>query len=297
MTFLHLLLALGTVLVWGINYVSIAWGLRDLPPVLMASLRFWLAAVPLVLFWPRPKAPFRLLAGFTGSMFGLEFVFLYGGIKVGMPAGLAALVLQLHVFLTMGLALVFLGERPRAVQWVGAAIGFAGVAVVGWHMPTRNSLTGFGMVALASLAWALGNFFTKKIGPVDPMALVAWCSLMAAPALLGVAAVLEGPAAFRQAAAQFSWRTLAVLVFQAYLATLFAFTGWSYLMRRYPAATVAPLSMLVPVFSMAAGAVFLGETITWWKGAAVVLVLGGLALNQTAASERAASPLEGTRTA
>ena len=282
MPFFHLLLALGTVLVWGLNYVAISWGLRDLPPVLMASLRFGLTAVPLVLFVPRPKAPLRLLAGFTLSMFVAEFVLLYGGIKAGMPAGLASLVMQLHVFLTMGLALALLGERPRATQWVGAAVAFAGVALVGWHMPTRNSLVGFAMVIGSSLAWAVGNHFIKRIGTVDPVSLVVWCSLFAAPALLGAALVLDGPAALRHSAALFTWRTLAVLLFQAYPATLFGFAGWSYLLRRHPAATVAPLSMLVPVCSMVAGAVILGEPLTAWKGLAMALVLGGLAVNQWA---------------
>ncbi|MGA2080606.1 MAG: EamA family transporter [Holophaga sp.] len=289
MTPLHFLLALGTVMVWGVNYVAIAYGLRDLPPVFMAAVRFGMAAVPMVLFWPRPRAPLRYLAGYTASMFVAEFVLLYTGIKAGMPAGMAALVMQLHVFLTLALALVLLGERPRPAQWAGAAIAFAGVAVVGWHMPTRGSFAGFGMVVAASLCWALGNHFTKKIGPVDPLAMSVWCGVAAAPALLAVSALLEGPAAIRYGIHQFSLRTLAALLFQAYVATLFAFSGWCYLMRRYPAATIAPLSMLIPLFSMASGAVFLGEPITLWKGASAVLVLAGLALNQatTSLAERA----------
>ena len=51
-------------------------------------------------------------------------------------------------------------------------------------------------------------------------------------------------------------------------------------MRRYPAATIAPFSLLVPVFGMLSSMVFLGEPMTWWKAAAGLLVIGGLALNQ-----------------
>jgi O-acetylserine/cysteine efflux transporter len=290
MTLPHLLLALATVLVWGLNYVVIAWGLRDLTPLLLAALRFALAAVPLVLFLPRPRIPLRLLAAYTICMFVLEFALLYGGIKAGLPAGIAPMVMQLQVFMTMVLALGFLGERPRPLQWAGAGIGFAGIALVGLHMPSRASLLGFAMVLGAALAWALGNHLIKLIGRVDPLALMVWCSLFAVPALLAASACLDGPAALRRCAALFTWRALALVLFQAYAATLFSFSAWAFLLRRYPAATVAPLSMLVPVVAMGLGAPLLDEPVTAWKVAAGVLVLAGLAVNHWAPPRAAPGP-------
>ena len=70
------------------------------------------------------------------------------------------------------------------------------------------------------------------------------------------------------------------VLFQAYAATVFCFGAWSYLMHRYPTATVAPFSLLVPVFGMLSGVLFLGEPMVWWKGVAALLVVGGLALTQ-----------------
>jgi O-acetylserine/cysteine efflux transporter len=290
MTLPHLLLALAAVLVWGMNYMAIAWGLRDLTPLLLAALRFTFAAVPLVLFLPRPRVPLRLLAAYSACMFVLEFALLYGGIKAGVPAGIAPLVMQLQVFITMALALGFLGERPRPLQWAGAAIGFAGIALVGLHMPSRSSLLGFTMVLGAALAWALGNHLTKLIGRVDPLALVVWCSLLTVPALLAASVWLDGPAALRRCAALFTWRDLALVLFQAYAATLFGFTVWSFLLRRYPAALVAPLSMLVPVVGMGLGAPLLGEPVTAWKVGAAALVLGGLWVNHWASFRAAPGP-------
>jgi O-acetylserine/cysteine efflux transporter len=279
----HLLLALAVAVVWGFNYVAIGLGLHDMPPLFLAGFRFLLAAVPLVFLRPLPRVPMRLFAGYTFFNFVVQFMFLFCGIKAGLPAGTASMVMQLHVFITMGLALAFRGEHPRPVQWLGAAIGFAGVAVVGLHMTTRASLLGFGMGCVAMLGWALGNDLTKRIGPVDLMALLAWSSLCAAPVLLGTALALEGPAALGPAVAGlFSRHGLGPLLYQAYGANLFGFWAWAWLLRRHPAAVVAPWSMLVPVVSMIGGALCLGEPLTPWKCLAGVLVLGGLSLNQMA---------------
>jgi O-acetylserine/cysteine efflux transporter len=213
----------------------------------------------------------------------VQFAFLFGAIRAGLPAGTASMVMQMHVFITMGMALAFRGERPRGLQWLGAAIGFAGVAVVGLHMTTRSSLLGFGLGFVAMLGWALGNDLAKRMGPVDLVALVAWCSLFAAPVLLGAALVLEGPGALLPAARNlFTWKGIGPLTYQAYGANLFGFWAWSWLLRRHPAAVVAPWTMLVPVVSMVGGALFLGEPLTSWKVLAAVLVLGGLGLNQVA---------------
>ena len=61
--------------------------------------------------------------------------------------------------------------------------------------------------------------------------------------------------------------------------TLFGYAVWGWLLARHPAATIAPLALLVPVFGMGASAVLLGEALTSWKLTAAILVLGGLALN------------------
>ena len=277
-----LLLAFSTALVWGFNYVVIAWGLRDTPPMLMAALRFGLAALPVVLVRPRPRLPVPWLAAYTLVNFVLQFWLLYGGMKAGVPAGLASLVVQVQVFMTMGLGAGFLGERARPGQWLGAAVAFAGVALVGLRLPSLGGGRGYWMILGAALCWAVVNHLVRHVGDVDLLALVGWCSLFAAPVMLALAAVLDGPAALARSVAHLSWRSLTLILYQAYPATLYAFCIWSYLVRRHSASAVAPMSTLVPVLSMALGAICLGEAVTAWKAAAAGLVLGGLALNQWA---------------
>lgn len=277
------LLALIVVLIWGFNFVVIKLGLQGLPPILFTGLRFLFAALPMVFFIKRPAVAWRLLAGYAAFQFALQFTLLFCGIKLGFPPGLASLVIQLQAFFTIGLAVLALGERVLGAQIVGALIAFSGMALVAINLGADAGLVGFAMVVAAGFSWGLGNIFTKRIGKVDPLALVTWGSLLAAPPLLLVSLVAEGPEVIVAALANMNWRSAGAILFQSYPTTILGFGIWSTLMRKYPAAIVAPFTLLVPVAGMLSAAFVLDESLQWWKVVAGLLVLCGLALNQASA--------------
>lgn len=268
------------VLIWGFNFVAIKIGLQSLPPVFFTALRFLFAAIPMVFFLPRPTVAWKLLCGYGLFQFALQFTLLFSGMKLGLPPGLASLVIQLQAFFTIGLAVLFLGERPQAVQLLGALIAFCGMGLVALHLEARATVIGFILVIAAGLSWGVGNIFTKRIGTVDALALVTWGSLLAAPPLLIASLLFEGPQRIGDAAAQLNRLSAGAIFFQAYPATILGFGIWSGLMRKYPAVTIAPFTLLVPVAGMLSAAAVLGEPLQWWKAAAGILVLAGLALNQ-----------------
>jgi O-acetylserine/cysteine efflux transporter len=280
MTATDILVALGVVTIWGVNFVVIKLGLRDLPPILFTGLRFLFAALPLAFFVPRPKTSWTLLAAYGMFQFALQFTLLFTGIKLGLPPGLASLVIQLQAFFTIGLAVLMLGERPRLAQLAGATVALAGMALVAARLDGQATVAGFVLVVLAGLCWALANVVTRKMGPVNALSLVVWGALLASPPLLLASWLAEGGAAWQAAAHQFSLGTLGAVLFQAYPNTLLGFGIWSMLIRKYEAASVAPFSLLVPVAGMLSAAMVLGEALPWWKLVAGLLVLGGLALNQ-----------------
>lgn len=104
--------------------------------------------------------------------------------------------------------------------------------------------------------------------------------LIASPPLLIASLVLEGPTAWVDAGSRLNWISAGAILFQSYPNTLVGFGIWSMLMRKYPTATIAPFTLLVPVTGMLSSALVLGEPLQWWKITAGVLVLCGLALNQ-----------------
>lgn len=286
----HIALALGIALVWGVNFVVMKVGLETLPPFFFAFLRFLCAAVPLVFFYRPPAVPWRLLTCYALAQFCCQFGFLFVGLKLGMPAGLSSAVVQLQAFFTIGLAALMLQEAPRRAQLYAAIVAMAGMGVIAWHVEGRTTLVGLALVMLAALSWAFGNVFTKRIAiavaaggrPVDVMQVVAWASLVATLPLFGLSIVFEGPAAMRDALVAADWRAVGAVLFNAYVVTTFGFGAWSFLMRRYPTAIVAPFALLVPVAGMASAALLLGEALHGWVIGAGALVLAGLAINQFA---------------
>ena len=280
MTPIDILIALGLVSVWGFNFVVIKIGLQDLPPVLFTALRFLFAALPLVFFIKRPDTTWKLIIAYGMFQFALQFTLLFSGIKLGLPAGLASLVIQLQAFFTIGLAVLMLGERPRAIQLVGALVALSGMALVAANLEGKATLIGFVLVVLGGVSWAFANIATKKMGKVNALSLVVWGSLVATPPLLLASWLMEGEAKWQLAANAFTLKTLMTILFQSYPNTILGFGIWSMLMKKYEAATIAPFSLLVPVAGMTSAALILDEQLHWWKIAAGLLVLSGLALNQ-----------------
>jgi len=273
-------LACGVAVIWGVNFVVMKWGVQAMPPILLTAGRFLFAALPLVFFVKRPALPWQSVLAYGMFQFALQFSLLLSGIKLGLPAGLASLVMQLQAFFTIGLAVLALGERPTAAQLAGAAIALSGMVLVAANLHQWPTLAGFLLAVTGAGSWAIANILTKRMGPVNTMALVGWGSLFAVPPLLLVSLLLEGPAAWAAAAAAFDWRLLANLAYQGFLSTVVGFGAWAWLMRKYPTSTIAPFSLLVPVTGMLAATLLLGESLDWWKIAAALLVLAGLLVNQ-----------------
>lgn len=274
----HLAAALLVVLIWGVNFVVIKLGLRELPPILLAALRFLLAAVPAVFLIARPKVPFGRIALYGLVMFSVQFGLLFAGMHLGMPAGLASLALQVHVFFTIALAAAVAGERPTAAQLLGALLAFAGIGVIASQSAGEATALGLVLVLLAAASWGVGNLLSKRIGQVDPLALVVWGSLVAFGPLLALSLVLEGPQHLLRLP-HLSLTALGSVAYLVYPTTLLGFGIWSWLLRRHPAATVAPFTLLVPVVGFTSATLLLGEALQRWKLLAAALVVAGLAVN------------------
>lgn len=279
MSFRDVLLALAVVTVWGVNFVAIKWGVDEVPPLLLTALRFACAAVPAVFFIKRPKIGFGILVAYGFAIGVLQFGLLFAAIKLGMPAGLSSLVMQLQAFFTIGLAVAFLGERPGRFQLVGALVAFAGIATIGLERLEGAALVPLLMTIAAALFWGIGNIITKKAGNIDMLSFVVWSSLVPPIPLFLASLVLEGPGALPDALGDVTWLGGSSLLFIAYASTLFGYGAWSVLLQRYPANLVAPFTLLVPIAGVGSAALLLGETISGVEVVGSVLVFGGLAAN------------------
>ncbi|WP_114814539.1 EamA family transporter [Paraburkholderia kururiensis] len=276
-----LLLALVVVVAWGVNFVVIKVGLHGVPPMLLGALRFILAAVPAVFFVKRPRVPLRWLFAYGATISFGQFAFLFYAMYVGMPAGLASLVLQAQAFFTLGFAVLFLHERFRVQNLAGLAIAAAGLAVIGAGAAGGHSMTlaGFVLTLCAAVLWALGNIVTKKVGKVDLVALVVWGSLIPPLPFLALSYVTEGPARMMAALSGIGVTSILAIVYLAFVATILGYGLWGRLLSRYPASQVAPFSLLVPIVGLASAALLLGEHLSTVQIAGAALVMLGLVVN------------------
>jgi O-acetylserine/cysteine efflux transporter len=279
MTPKDLLLALLVIVVWGLNFVVIKVGLHDMPPMLLGALRFLLAAFPAIFFVRRPQVPLRWMLAYGLTISLGQFAFLFYAMHVGMPAGLASLVLQSQAFFTLFFAALFLGERLRGSNLFGLLVAACGLALIGQQGDQMMTLAGFALTIAAAAMWALGNVVTRKLGKVNLVGLVVWGSLIPPLPFLGLSLWLDGPQVIADSLRHFSLDSALVLVYLAFGATLLGYGLWSRLLSRYPASQVAPFSLLVPVVGISSSALLLGERLGSLQMFGAALVMAGLLIN------------------
>lgn len=273
------LLALAVVAVWGVNFAVIKLALGVLPPLLFAALRFTAVVLPLVFFIKRPAVAWSELAKY-GLLIGVgQFGILFVAIDGLIAPGLASLLMQVQVFFTIALVMHGSGERLVPVQWLALALASAGIGIIVANTGGSTTVAGIALCLVAAFSWALGNIVQRRAGRVDMLGFVVWSSLFAVPPLYALAFAVEGPARIATALAAAGPGAWAAVAYQAIGNTMFGYGAWGWLLARYPAASVAPMSLLVPVFGIGTASVWLGEPLTTWELAAAALVLGGLAVN------------------
>ncbi|CCG07024.1 DMT family transporter [Pararhodospirillum photometricum] len=271
-------IALVVVLVWGLNFVVVKLGTQDLPPLLLVSLRFALAAALIVPFCPvrREHLPGLALLSFTFGFLHFGLLFLALG---QVDAATAAIFVQLGVPLSTLAGVVFLGERLGLGRWLGLALAFGGVVVVAGEPHLAGGLPTV-LLLLCAMGWAAANLVIKRLKGISPVATTGWLCLLALPQTLVLSVLVEGnPWPALQAAGVAGW---GAVVYTALGASLLAHSLWYVLLGRYPVSRVAPFSLLAPVLGVVGGIVLLGEPATVHKILGGVITLAGVALIEVA---------------
>lgn len=270
-----LAVALAVALAWGLAFVFTKVALETLSPPLLMAIRFLVAALP-VLVLPRPAVPWRLILGIGSTWFLGQFLFQFIGIRMGVPAGLAAVVVQSQALITVALAVPFLGERPSARQGAAMTAAGLGLLVIASTAAGTFDLGAFALLMVSPVSFALGNLLMRRVDRSEMAALVAWLSLVPPLPGLAMALMLDGP---RGIAAQLAGTPMlgwASALYLGLVATMIGYALWGRLLQTYPAAVLAPFPLLVPVIGAAASFLLLGERFAPAQLAGMALVLLGL---------------------
>ncbi|PZR53523.1 EamA family transporter [Xylanimonas oleitrophica] len=286
----HSLLATLVTVVWGLNFLAIDHGVAEVPPALFVAIRFVVVLLPAIFLVPRPAARWRDVVAVGAFMSLGQFGLLYTALALGMPPGLASLVLQAQVAFTVLLALAVLREVPTAAQVAGVVLGAAGLVVVALGRGAATPAGAFLLTVLASASWATGNVVARRAAgrrraaapagspALAGLSMTVWSALVVPVPMLALSLVLDGPDAVGHALAHLGWTAVGSTLYTAWLASLFGYGVWNMLLSRYPASSVVPFTMLVPVVGLAAAWVVEREVPTVGEAAGGVLLLLGVAV-------------------
>ena len=278
----HSALALLVAVLWGLNFVAIDLGLHpdggaEVPPLLFVVMRFTLVVIPCIFFIRKPDVSWKAIVGVGLFMSAGQFGLLYLGMALGMPAGLASLVIQAQVLLTVLLAAGLLGERPSRAQLAGVVLGVAGLAVVAVGRSLAAPVLPLLIVLAAALSWAAGNIVVRKAKAASGLALVVWSGAVVPIPLLGLSLLLDGPAALSAAVVELQPVTWVSALYTAVFGSLVGYAIWNRLLGLYPSSAVVPFTLLVPVVGMTAAWLVLGEVPSLAEVLGGLLLLGGVA--------------------
>lgn len=274
----HLLLAVLVTAIWGFNFSVIKLGLQSVDPFILAGIRFTLCALPLVFFIRFPQVGIGYVVTY-GLLFGVG---LWGivnlGIQAGLSAGIASLVLQFSAFFTILLGALVFRESISKYQYAGIAIALLGLALIISITDGTVTLVGVALVIFGALSWSLANIVIKKSDTKEVFAFLVWSSLFSPIPLFLIAYLQHGAAIYVQTLAQIDNAAIFSILFQVYPTTLIGYWVWNSLLKTYPVSTVAPLSLLVPVFGLLGSTLIFSEQIGLAKGVAAGLIILGLAV-------------------
>lgn len=270
---------------WGFQQVTIKLAAPDISPLMQAGLRSIIATV-LLLAWARlRRIPLfgrdgTLAAGLgAGALFAAEFGFIYGGLAHTTASRMVVFLYLAPCLTALMLPFFVPSERLAPLQWLGVAVGFAGVAFA-----FRDGLSGGAGAAtlvgdasgvLAAFLWAATTVLIRatKLGQASAEKTLFYQLGVAALTLTPLSVLMGEPGVVR-------WSALAltVILYQSALVAFASFLAWFWLLTRYKAAQLSVFSFLTPLFGVAFGVAVLGEPVTGGFVVAAVMVGVGIAL-------------------
>ena len=266
MKFIHILMAIAVPLIWGTGFVVAKGAISEFPPILLMAFRFLVTSLVLIWFVKPPIGQLRALFLIAIVAAAIQYSLTFSGLK-GLDAGFAALIVQLEVPFLVILGAILLGERPSQRKWLGIIIAFVGVGLLVGKVEFNNAWGSVILVILGALTWAIGQIFVRKLKNIDGLTITAWTAVFATPQLFIMSLIFESDHVNLILSADSSiwWAVL----YLGLIMTALGYYFWNTLIRTYEIEKVAPFLLLLPVFSLLGGVIFLEELVS------TVKILGG----------------------
>ncbi|MET0393672.1 MAG: EamA family transporter [Chitinophagaceae bacterium] len=285
-------------IIWGSTYIAIAIAIRDIPPLLMAGIRFIAAGILLYAFARiRGEAtPDRSSVAHL-SFSGILMLFLGTGsvawVEQYLPSGLTAIIVA-----TVPLWFVLLDRQQWKFYfsngWIiaGLLVGFGGVLFLFADKRAfsftgdRMKVTSFFVLLFGTIAWAIGSLYSKYKPVQGSTFMKAAVQMVAA----GICALLAGFIAgehHRVVWAAVSWQSILAVVYLIVFGSLVGYLSYIWLLGVRPPSLVGTYAYVNPVVAVFLGWLIVSEPITWQQLVALLIILSGVILVNIAKEKRA----------
>jgi O-acetylserine/cysteine efflux transporter len=263
--------------IWGLAFVAARLALDELPPALMTTMRFAIAALP-CLFVRKPDVSWPLLIAISATLFLGQFLAQAYGIALGVPVGLASVIVQSQALFTIAFAVVAFGELPTRTQTVGIGVAATGLLMICGTVGYDFSVAAFAVLMISPVSFAVGNLLLRRARDVPMFDLFAWLCLASAVPLLPLTLITDGPQPAWHSLLNMSLTGVISILAIGAISTCTAYWLWGRLLRDYAAAQVVPFALLVPFVGAGASSIVFGERFGPLRMVGMVVVICGIAI-------------------
>jgi O-acetylserine/cysteine efflux transporter len=280
MTKKDICISLALMCLWGFNFSAIKLGAMQTDPILLTALRFTFAIFPAIFFVRKPPEAARYLIAY-GLIFGLGvWGMMVWSINLGVSAGMAGLLLDMSIISSLVIGYFLFKEKVSPNKLFGAALAVVGLLLSLVLTDGSVPLRALPLTLIAALSWSLMAFVVKKSKTRHVFAFSVWGMLFAPLPLILFAYISKGTQPFLDLPSQLNGQVWFSILFQAYPTTLLGYWVWNKLTIKYPLSTMAPFTLLTPIFGLIGSVVFYNEGVTLIKLLCFALILGGMAVSQ-----------------
>jgi len=267
-------------LIWSSTYLAIRIAIVELPPLLMAGLRYSAAGLVLLAIarrrgvaWPSARQWLRMVpAGALLFGGGNGFVVIA---ELSVSSGGAAVVCATMPLWT-GVLAVLSGERPSWREWLSLVVGFVGVLILMGGPSLAGEPLHIFLIVLAPICWALGSVLSRRqaVAQRSGAILSSAMQMLTGGGVLVVAGIIHGER-WPAHASTGSWLAVAYLFV---FGSLVGFTAYNWLLRNARPVVATSYAYVNPVLAVLLGAAISGEALGMSTLVANVLIIGAIAL-------------------
>lgn len=265
-------------IIWGSTYFVIRIGVESWPPLMMAGVRFLSAGMLLMAFLllRGEKLP-PLRQTINAALIGLLLLAVGNGLVTvaehqNVPSGIAAVVVATVPLFTLCFS-YFFGIKTRKLEWVGIAIGLAGIILLNSGGNLSGNPWGAILILIGSMSWAFGSVYGSRIAlPVGMMA--GAIEMLAAGVVLLCAAFLSG----EKLATLPGLSGFMAVGYLALFGSIIAINAYMYLIRNVSPALATSYAYVNPVVAVLLGTALGGERLSPVEWAALGVIVFAVVL-------------------